>query len=89
MHSHCTACVHTHTHLAAADDDSITPSVSHRLNFTRISLHSILCINISIVDNDIAEDVNKSFNIYLTADSALVSVGEPAIVNVTDDDCEW
>ena len=41
----------------------------------------------SILDDNIIEGA-RTFNVVLTTDNELVTVGDPATVNVTDDDCK-
>ena len=72
----------THT----VGETNITPAISHQITFSS-SLQDILCVDISILDNDIIDGA-KTFNVVLTTDNELVTVGDPAVVKVFDDDCK-
>jgi hypothetical protein len=45
-------------------------------------------VNISIIDNDITTEDPRTFNVVLSTDSELVSVGDPTVVQVIDNDCK-
>ena len=72
------------THTVGETD--VTPAVSHQITFNS-SLLDILCVDVSILDNDIIDGA-KTFNVVLTTDNELVMAGDPAVVKVIDDDCK-
>ena len=67
-------------------ETDVTPAISHQITFSS-SLQDVLCVNISILDNNIIDGA-KTFNIVLTTDNELVTVGDPAVVKVIDNDCK-
>ena len=67
--------------------NSISPAVSHQLFFSS-TLQNILCVNISIIDNDIIAEAPKTFSVILATENELVRVGDPTVVQVIDNDCK-
>jgi hypothetical protein len=84
----CTMCIHTMPNeTCTVAKNSITPSVSHQLTFSS-NLQNILCVNINIIDNDITTEDLRTFNVVLSTDNELVSVGDSTVVQVIDNDCK-
>ena len=70
----------------------MTTTRKHQLYFDHYddSLNKTLCINISILDDNIEEDI-QNFTVVLSTNNNLVRLGDPSVVHVIvqDNDCKF
>ena len=70
---------------------NFAPLVDHQLSFSSYSgsLDVSHCFNIGIIDNSVIEERRvKNFTVVLSTDNNLVTVGNPAVIEIIDNDCK-